>query len=813
MIRNKVCELCPKLSEHANRVCLMAKPRKADIMVLGETPTMDEDAFETLFSGKSNRFFKKNILKPLNIDPEKVFFDYAVKCNTPKGRKPSRNEVLHCRGYLEQVIADVQPKLILVSGNPGLCSLLYLDMVGGINSWRGKLVWSREFNCWIMPIHSFWKVSRDKNMGLWTEFDRMLEDVKRGLEAIANPPKLQKLPKWKLLKTVESISGYLKRAYKADTVAVDLETHRFDPRNEILGVSLTYKKERTYYPVYIEWKWFEEYPELATLLDKILQSKKIVKILHNIDFDQKFLYWHKYPLAGKLHDTMMMARLLDETFSMGLKERTWTVLDFGGYDRPLEEYKFEHKFTKKSSYNTIPIDVMSPYAAYDTLATYQLFEKFTVMLKKEGLWPLYEKIVMPVRLVMTEASINGLYCDMDQVAKLDLKMDKVQAFLKEQIHVIAGHEFNFNSPQQLGTLLFDTWKAPNGGKNKNDKWKCDKAVLGVLADMKGNRKYSKLARLVLKYKYIHKAQGTYTGQAKKSVWEDGRVRSRYNPAGTVTGRTTNTDPCNHNIPKDRLIRSLYRASPGNVLVEGDIKAAEMRAIALESGDETLLEIFRRGEDIHNQTYNEMFRKPRSYIPTEKERRIAKSINFGLIYGITAVGLSRRLGISVDEGQRYIDMYFKRFDGVAKWIRATIDFTRKHGYVVSKFGRRRRLHEINNDDKFIRYRAERQAMNAPIQGEAADYTYIGLIRVSKLLKRYQLEAKIVHTVHDCIIVDTPKNEVKKVKGIIKVAFLTPVKAFPIKMEIDIEVGELWGQHNESNLEVILNEILNMKGVAA
>jgi DNA polymerase-1 len=227
-------------------------------------------------------------------------------------------------------------------------------------------------------------------------------------------------------------------------------------------------------------------------------------------------------------------------------------------------------------------------------------------------------------------------------------------------------------------------------------------------------------------------------------------------------------------------------------------------MAADSHDEVLIRIIESGEDIHDMTFVEVFGKPKGYKPTQDERRIAKAINFGLIFGITAVGLARRLGIDVDTAQSYIDRYFRRFAGVSKFMTDVVSFARKNGYVVSLFKRRRRLINIHSDDKYEMWRAQRQAMNSPIQGESADFTYIVSIRVSNMLKKYNLKAKIVHSVHDCILVDTPPSEVEKVKKVIKVAFTKLISALPMKMDCDIEVNEMWGEHNESNLEVILKE---------
>jgi DNA polymerase-1 len=784
-----------------------------DIMFIGDAPDGTDDTEGKPFKGGSGLWFKKNILRPLSISESDAYFTNAVHCRpTKKGyggsrvnSNPDRRIIINCREKLELEIKRVKPKVLVLLGNASLCSVTFSDKVQGIMRWRGRSMWNREFDCWMIGSYSPFAVMVDSNRGLRFKYNQMISDIQKAQELAVRPKVSSKLPGWRLLDDESAVLKYMKESSVDDKIAVDLETDGLDCRNDILGISLTYSDGKKYYPVYIPWSVIEDSERCTEELSRILLSKKIVKIGHNIDFDRKFLHFHGFDMDGTLYDTMSMAQLLDENFSIGLKERTWTELGFGGYEIPLEKYKWENKFNKNSSYAEIPVDVMAPYAAYDTYATYRLYEKYIPMLKSEKLYPLFTQITTPVRSVMTEASIAGIYVDMEQAEILDARMTKAKDKLEKMIYAYAGVKFNFNSTQQLSRLLFEELHAPNMGKSKSNNWKCDKAVLKALAGKTVNKKYVKIAQAVLKYKYLDKLQGTYIGQAREYVWEDNRVHSSYNLCGTVTGRTSNSKPCTHNIPTDRLIRSLYRSTPGNVLIEADIKSAEMRAIAISSGDEVLLNIFKMGVDIHEQTFREMFHKSQDYIPSDDERRIAKSINFGLIYGITAVGLARRLGITPDEAQSYIDIYFKRFAGVARWLADTVDFAKRNGYVASLFMRRRRLPEIKSDDKFEVYRASRQAMNSPIQGLASDWTYIGMVRVAKQIKKRRLTAKIIHTVHDCILVDTPPSEVDEVKRIIQWAFSTQIKALPIEMAVDIETGEKWGEHKESKLEPILKEL--------
>lgn len=810
------CETCKSICSfvQTNLMDGIGNSKNPDIMFLGDAPDKFDDEAGEPFTGGSGLWFKKNILRPLSIPFSEYYFTNAVKCRPTKKQKfsqvrvnanPDRRLVINCRPHLEAEIKRVKPKVILVLGNAALCSIIFGDKISGITNWQGKFGWSVEFNCWIMFTHNPFFVMMDAGRGLSFKYNQMIEDVKKAQElAVTDPPKLN-IPVPEYLTDESSVLKYLKNAWVDTNLVLDLETDLFDPRNEILGIALAYSDGKKIHPVYIPWEIFNDSERASEALSELLMSKKIRKIGHNISFDRKFLHCHGFDMVDPISDTMSMAHLLDENFSIGLKERTWIDLGFGGYEVPLEKFKFENKFTKKTSYKKIPNDIMSRYAAYDALATYKLYKKYIPLLQKEKLYPLYEKVTSPVLSVMTEASMTGIHVDMEQANKLDERMTIAKKRLEARIYKLAGFKFNFMSTPQLSRLLFEDLHAPNMGRTKAGSWKCDKATLTLLAKKTVNKKYVQIAQNVLKYKYLDKMQGTYIGQAKEFVWDDGRIHSSYNQCGTVTGRTSNSKPCTHNIPQDRLIRSLYCASPGNVLIEADIKAAEMRAIAICSGDEVLLSIVNSNEDIHKQTFREIFNKPKDYEPSDMERRIAKSINFGLIYGITAVGLARRLGISTEEAQRYIDLYFKRFSGVAEWIENTIKFVRKHGYVRSALMRKRRLPEAKSDDKYVLNRIFRQAMNSPIQSVAADWTYIGMVRVAKEFKKQHLRSKIIHTVHDCILVDAIPSEVKRIKKIINWAFSTQIKALPIEMKVDIEVGHRWGEKKESALETILADL--------
>lgn len=806
------CNKCNKLCENAKTVCMKGSgPTKGvEIMLIGEAPGAEEDEQGVPFIGRAGKFMRKNLMAPLGMEGNEVFITNAVRCRPPANRVPRRREIVNCRENLVREIREIRPKVILLLGNSALCSILFLEKVQGITRWNGKLLWSIEFGCWVIPTFHPSALMRDRSMGIDWRFDTALEAFQLAQQVTHRKAPEQPRVKKLIITSVTGLLAYLRATMNASDsnmkVSVDLETDLFDPRNDILGVSMCFKgREGIYYPMYTAWETMLEANDYGKkLFNRILYSDKIIKPFHNVAFDKRFLWFHRFKIRNA-QDTMIAAHLLDENFSVGLKQRTWIDLTFGGYDIALEKYKIEHKFTKNTSYKEIPFDTLAGYAAFDALATYMLWEKYEVRLKEEGLLPLYQKISMPVREVMTEAEINGIRVDMDSAESLSKRMTKAKEVLEEKILKEARKDINFMSTKQLSHLLFEELRAPDSGRTQKGNLKCDKAALTKVARGDPKRRATKIAQTVLKYKYMDKLQGTYIGQVNKFVWDDGRVHSNYNLAGTVTGRTSNSQPCTHNIPKDQLIRSLYIASPGCKIVEADLKGAEMVAMAAVSKDQVLTEIIESGADLHNRTFIEIFDKSDDYIPTQDERRVGKMINFGVIYGITATGLAKRLKIAVTTAQKYIDMYFSRFVGVAEWIHKIRFEAKRNGYVVSLFNRKRRLPDIQRDDKWPKLEAERQAINSLVQSAAADYTYIGLIRTSKLLKKYQLNAKVVHTVHDCILVDTPEEEIDQVKQIIKYAFEKRVKAFPLPMKVDIEVSNSWGEHNESNLEVMLKEM--------
>ena len=636
-------KLCDKLCTHCASINKFTKSnniqgvgsKHPDIVVVGEYPDEIEDASGNAYTGRGGQFFKRNILRPLQIDLNDVYLTYAVKCWSSKklsknstkriSATPSRMSIIKCRDYLEAELKALKPKVIIVMGNVGICSIFYGDKVKGISKWRGKAVWSREFDAYIVPIYSPSALMFDRSQGINWRFDQTLRDVQLALECAIKPKVTTKIPKYYYLTDESKIIKYLRLALTSNHVALDSETDLMDPRNDILGMTVSYNIDGREYNAYIPFRFFDN-PTISALFRKLCLSDKITKILHNIDYDRKFFHYHGFDMDGPLYDTMAMAHLIDENFSVGLKERTWIDLDFGGYEIPLEKYKFEHKFTQNTSYKNIPDDIMAPYAALDGAATLRLYSKFKVALAKEKLDPLFYKISAPTRTLLTDMSITGMCVDMKLAEKIDKRITKSLKILEIQIYKIAGMTFNFASTQQLSNMLFNRMKAPRQGLTKGNSIKCDKNVLKKLSLKKGH-KYAELASKVMTHKLLVKAQSTYITQLRNYIWDDGRVHSTYLQIGAATGRVSSVRPAILNIPKDKLIRMLYKASPGNKLIEIDVKSAEMRVIAILSNDQVLIDIIKSGKDIHKLTACEIFGISEDEV-TEAQRAIAKCVASG-----------------------------------------------------------------------------------------------------------------------------------------------------------------------------------------
>lgn len=615
--------------------------KKADIMLVGEANGENEDKQATPFVGLSGSFLSRHILRGTGLDESDLFITNAVKCRPQQNKKPNINNVRACRPYLEEEIKRVQPKAILLLGNVALHSLVNIyhskpgqdekksSGLSGISQWRGIPLWSREFSCWLIPTYHPAALLRDRQEGIEYRIDQVISDFELAAKLVGDK-KEKNYPKSYICNSSEKAVQFLDKLLSLPKIAFDIESEDLDPtKSDLLGISFSDTPDRG---VYIPNEIIEKNKEIKNKIFKLMTSTKVLKVLHNGAFDIGYLRYKKYPRMVNWRDTMQEASLLDENFTKGLKPLVWRYLTFGGYDKELDQYRVANKL---KTYKGIPQAILGKYAGFDTAATYQLDDLFYPKLEQEGLLPIFEKILMPVRQVMCDAEYNGFAVDKERAHELNLLCDKAVDKLKVRAYEIVGEEFNLRSPPQLAKILYQKMKLkPLKKSKKSESYSCDKASLEYCS----SQKRGEIAQVIIDIKYIQSQQSKFINLILKHAREDGRVHTHYNLTGTVTGRTSCSDPGIHNIPRDRLIRSMFKASTGRVLVEADVKSAELRCLAVYSKEKFLINAFNEGRDLHTETYNIMYNKPKDYKPTDDQRFISKCVASGS-YVWTEKGLS------------------------------------------------------------------------------------------------------------------------------------------------------------------------------
>jgi DNA polymerase-1 len=418
----------------------------------------------------------------------------------------------------------------------------------------------------------------------------------------------------------------------------------------------------------------------------------------------------------------------------------------------------------------------------------QLHEMLKPRLDEKDLRKLYEEIELPLTPVLADMERTGIKVDRGILQQMSSVMEKQLRELTDRIYEAAGEEFNINSPKQLGVILFEKLNLPFRKKTrKTGTYSTDQAVLEELSQT-----YD-LPKQVLEFRQIAKLKSTYVDALPNLIHpQTGRVHTSFNQTGAATGRLSSSDPNLQNIPNrsetGRLIRSAFVAEKGNRLISADYSQVELRVLAHLSRDKVLVDAFQSGEDIHDRTAREVFSEAEMENPAECRRR-AKVINFGIIYGLSAVGLSRTLGISREDAQAFIDAYFERYRGVRTWLDATIEEVRRTGLVRTLFGRIRSIPDIHSKDYNLRQFAERTAVNSPIQGTAADIIKIAMVRVHNTLHQRRLSSKILLQVHDELVLEVPESEVGKTSLLLQEE-MEGAASLIVPLKVDLKVAGNW-----------------------
>lgn len=428
---------------------------------------------------------------------------------------------------------------------------------------------------------------------------------------------------------------------------------------------------------------------------------------------------------------------------------------------------------------------LSQYAAAMASIAYQAAEPLEQKLKDAGMWGLYQEIEMPLAYTLHEMEQEGVLVNAEALKAYGESLSGKIAQLEQEIYQDAGEEFNINSPKQLGVILFDKLKMPYGKKTKTGY----STAADVLDKLAGDYP---LVSKILEYRQLAKLKSTYADGLANYIDKDGRIRSTFHQTITATGRLSSTEPNLQNIPirmeLGREIRKVFIPKDGCVLIDADYSQIELRVLAHMSGDKNLIDAYQKAQDIHRITASQVFHVPFEEV-TSLQRRNAKAVNFGIVYGISSFGLSQDLSITKKEAAQYIESYFETYPGVKQFLDRQVKEAKEQGYVTTMFGRRRPVPELSSSNFMQRSFGERVAMNSPIQGTAADIIKIAMVRVSEALKAKGLRSRLILQVHDELLIETWEEEVGQVEAILKKEMETAAD-LSVKLEIDMKQGKDW-----------------------
>jgi DNA polymerase I len=590
----------------------------------------------------------------------------------------------------------------------------------------------------------------------------------------------------------EQFSIWLKRLQKADIFAFDTETSSLDySKAEIVGVSFAVEPGKAaYVPLAHQYPGVPEQLDRTAVLEQLrplLENPECAKLGQNLKYDANVLVNHGIELRGIAHDTMLQSYVYNSTATKHNMD------DLAKEYLGITTIHYEDvagKGAKQIPFQEVALEEAAPYAAEDADITLRLHGKLWPMLQRhERLKILYLDIEIPLIKVLSRIERNGVLLDTDMLARQSLELANKISGIEQQAHDVAGQVFNLGSPKQIQTILYDQLQLPVLKKTPKGQPSTAESVLQDLA-----QDYP-LPRLILDFRGMSKLKSTYTDKLPQQVnVKTGRVHTSYHQAVTATGRLSSSDPNLQNIPirseEGRKIRQAFIAPVGYKIVAADYSQIELRIMAHLSADEGLLKAFTAGEDVHKATAAEVFAVAPEQV-TADLRRSAKAINFGLIYGMSAFGLAQQLGLSRNQAQEYIDLYFTRYPGVKNYMDDIRKTAKQQGYVETLFGRRLYLPEINSRNAARRQYAERTAINAPMQGTAADIIKKAMIDADSWLDDEKPDAKMIMQVHDELVFEVAEPEVASYTTSIR-EIMCSAASLDVPLIVDIGVGNNWDE---------------------
>ena len=548
---------------------------------------------------------------------------------------------------------------------------------------------------------------------------------------------------------------------------------------ELIGIAFSFEVGKGYYVSFPE-----NQEETKTILEKFrpfFESQEIEKIGHNLKYDIKVLSNYNMPVKGKLFDTMIAHYLINPDMRHGMDTLAETYLNY----QPVSITELIGKKGKNQlSMRVVPIENQTEYAVEDADITLQLKEHFTKELESGNVTKLFNDVELPLVSVLTAMEIEGINVNTEFLNELSIVLTDDINRLEKSIYEQAGEEFNIASPKQLGIVLFENMQlVDKPKKTKTGQYKTSEDILSYLA------KNHQIIRDIQEYRQYKKLQSTYVDALPNEINpKTGRIHTVYAQAVAATGRLSSNNPNLQNIPirteRGREVRkSFIPKNQDYVLLAADYSQIELRIIAALSEEENMMNAFKNGEDIHASTAAKVFNVPLDEV-TREQRSNAKTVNFGIVYGVSAFGLSNQTNLSRSEAKELIDTYYETYPKLKAYMSAQVDFAREHGYVETVLNRRRYLKDINSRNAMVRSGAERNAVNAPIQGSAADIIKLAMINIHNRFEKENFKSKMLLQVHDELVFDTHKDELEIIKPIIKHEM---ENAFKMSVPLDVEVG--------------------------
>ena len=591
--------------------------------------------------------------------------------------------------------------------------------------------------------------------------------------------------------SLDALEKCAKKIKRKKIFALDLETTSLDPNSaKIVGISLAWEEgNAVYIPMGHDYKGAPvqlDESDVYKIILPLLRNPNLKKIGHNLKYDHAVLMSNGIDLHGIAHDTMLQSYIINSTDSRHdlntVAERVLGVV-------PTTYEKVTENLNKDEGFEKVAIDVATTYAGEDAELALRIHNRLSPKISKNnGLQSIYADIEVPLISVLSKMEMKGVLIDSEMLMQHSSKLKIKMASLETKAHKMAGQPFNMSSPKQIQEILFEKMKLPVIAKTPKGQASTAESVLSDLS------KDYELPKVILDYRSIAKLCSTYTEKLPKQVnIKTGRIHGSFHQAVTSTGRLSSSNPNLQNIPirteEGKKVREAFRAPPDKVLIAADYSQIELRIMAHISEDDTLINAFKEEQDIHAATAAEVFETGLSNVSFE-QRRAAKAINFGLIYGMSSFGLAKQLDITRNEAQDYIEIYFSRYPKIKKYMENIRKEAAQNGWVETIFGRRLYINNINSNQVRLRQYAERTAINAPMQGSAADLIKLAMIAADNLINQFNFDASLILQVHDELVFEVNKSCSDNFSLDLK-RCMEDIATLLVPLKVSVGIGDNWG----------------------